>query len=65
VSGRRPRVTGWFVEPDERAVPLLLAIGNVVWAAAGLEKSLLLELTRLRGEREGSRPRRRYRSSSV
>jgi hypothetical protein len=56
VSGRRSRVTGWFVEPDERAVPLLLAMGNVVWAAAGLEKSLLLELTRLRGEREGQLP---------
>lgn len=49
-------MTGWFVEPDERAVALLLPMGHVVWAAGALEKSLLLELTRLRGERDGQLP---------
>jgi hypothetical protein len=52
----RPRVTGWFVEPDEKAVPLLHAMGLVIWAAQALEKSLLLELARLRAERDGQFP---------
>jgi hypothetical protein len=56
VSDPRLRVTGWFVEPDEKSAPLLLAMGQVVWGAAALEKSLLLELARLRAERDGQFP---------
>lgn len=44
---QRPRVVGSFVEPDESDRPLLLAIGKVVVAVAGLEKAMQLELTRL------------------
>lgn len=43
----RPRVTGWFVDPEDIAVPLLVAIGRFVFTAAGLEKALQLELVRL------------------
>jgi hypothetical protein len=43
----RPRVTGSFVEPDETARPLLMAIGRALFAAAGLEKTLQLEIARL------------------
>jgi hypothetical protein len=43
----RPRATGSFVEPDETAGPLLMAIGRAVFAAAGLEKTLQLEIARL------------------
>jgi hypothetical protein len=47
----RPRTTGYFVEPDERSTPLLIALGHLVWGAAGLEKTLQLELARLHFER--------------
>jgi hypothetical protein len=43
----RPRVTGFFVEPDEAGTPLAIAIGRAVVAAAALEKTLQLELARL------------------
>lgn len=56
MSKSRPRVTGYFIEPDEEATPLLVAMGRAVWAAAGLEKGLLLEIARLRAEREGLSP---------
>lgn len=56
-SSEYGRVHGYFVEPDERAVPLLHAIGRVVWAAAALEKVLLLEIARLQYERDGVFPR--------
>jgi hypothetical protein len=54
----RPRVAGWFEEPDEASAPLLTAVGRVVWAAAALEHSLLLELLRLYLERQGELPAR-------
>jgi hypothetical protein len=44
---QRQRVVGSFVEPDESGSMLLLAIGKVVVAAAGLEKAMLLEIVRL------------------
>lgn len=53
---QRPRVTGWFEEPDDGSKPLLTAIGQAVWAAAALEHSLLLELLRLFVERQGELP---------
>jgi len=53
---KRPRVTGWLEEPDASSKPLLSAIGQAVWAAAGLEQSLLLELLRLFVERQGELP---------
>jgi hypothetical protein len=56
VSEPRPRVTGWFEEPDEAAAPLLRAMGRLVWGAAALEKALMLELARLRAEREARLP---------
>jgi hypothetical protein len=43
----RPRVVGSFVEPDDVAMPLLVAVGQALFAVAGLEKSLQLELIRL------------------
>jgi hypothetical protein len=43
----RPRVTGWFLDPEEISVPLLVAIGRFVFTAAGLETALQLELLRL------------------
>jgi hypothetical protein len=53
---QRPRVTGWFDEPDEASKPLLTALGRVVWAAAALEHSLLVELLRLFLERQVELP---------
>ncbi len=53
---KRPRVTGWFEEPDKASKPLLAAIGRAVWGAAALEQSLLLELLRLHVERKGELP---------
>jgi hypothetical protein len=47
----RPRVTGYFVEPDEYGAPLLLAIGRAVWGVAALEKTLQLELALILCER--------------
>jgi hypothetical protein len=55
-SSEYGRVHGSFVEPDERAAPLLHAIGRVVWAAAALEKVLLMEIVRLRHKRDGVFP---------
>ena len=43
----RPSVAAYFTELDERSNPLLIALGHVVVAAAGLEGSLRLELARL------------------
>jgi hypothetical protein len=43
----RPRVTGWFIEPGGHTTPLLVAVGRAVFAAAGLEHALQLELVRL------------------
>jgi hypothetical protein len=43
----RPRVTGSFIEPSEQASQLLVAVGRAVFAAAGLEQALQLELVRL------------------
>jgi hypothetical protein len=51
MSEQRPRVIGWFVDEDERATPLLLAMGRVVTAVAGLEWHLKLELARFVTER--------------
>jgi hypothetical protein len=44
---RRPRVVGSFVEPDEMTLPLFVAIGRAVVAAAALENALQLEPARL------------------
>jgi hypothetical protein len=52
----RPRVTGYFTEPDEEAAPLLQAIGRSVWAIGALEKTLLLEFARLQAESAGLGP---------
>ncbi|MHB1808124.1 MAG: hypothetical protein ACYCU0_02365 [Solirubrobacteraceae bacterium] len=49
----RPHVIAWFLEPDDEHVPLLTALGRAIVGAAVLEKFLLLELVRLRGENEG------------
>lgn len=43
----RPRVTGSFVEANDPGIPVLIAIGRAVAAAAGLEMNLRLEATRL------------------
>lgn len=43
----RPRIHGELVEPDEIAIPLLVAIGRFVFAAGGLEQALQLEAIRL------------------
>ncbi len=51
---QHPDITAYFVEPDEHATPLLLAIGRVVFAAAGLENNLRLDLLRQICEREVS-----------
>jgi hypothetical protein len=52
----RPRVAGYFAEPDEKAAPLLHAIGRAVWAIGALEKALLLEYARLQAESAGLGP---------
>jgi hypothetical protein len=52
----RPRVIASLVEPDPSATPLLLAVGHAIVAAAGLEKALQLELTRLLIERNTHNP---------
>src|SRR4051812_4966302 len=52
----RPRVTASFVDPDELARPLLIAIGRVVLAVAGLEKSMQLELSRLKLVQRATEP---------
>lgn len=52
----RPRVTGYFTEPDEKAAPLLHAVGRAVWAIGALEKTLLLEYARLQAESAGLGP---------
>jgi hypothetical protein len=46
-SEQRPRVTGFFVEPDEEGIPLSMAIGRAVVGAAALESALRLEAARL------------------
>jgi hypothetical protein len=56
MSEHRPRVTGYFLEPDEESRPLLVAIGRAVMGAAALEKVLLLEIARVRAESEGLTP---------
>src|ERR1700733_4649646 len=43
----RPRVTASFVEPDESGTALLVAVGQAIIAAAGLEKALQVELVGL------------------
>jgi hypothetical protein len=47
----RPRAYGWFESADERAVPLMVALGKLVLGAALLEKTLHLELARVHYER--------------
>jgi hypothetical protein len=47
----RARVSGHFEEPDEAALPLLVALGRLVWGTAVLEKTLQLELARVHYER--------------
>jgi hypothetical protein len=53
VPDPRPHVTGWFVEPDEQAKPLFVAMGRAVWGVAALEQHLLLELVRIIWEHDG------------
>ncbi|MGA2321271.1 MAG: hypothetical protein ABSG95_11105 [Solirubrobacteraceae bacterium] len=48
---QRPRARGHFIEPDEVTLPLLIALGHLVLGAAGLEKTLHLELARVHLER--------------
>lgn len=43
----RPSVAAYFAEPDEPAIPLLTALGQVIVAVAALEGNLRLELARL------------------
>src|ERR1700685_4455546 len=51
-----PEITGYMDEPDARSEPLLRAMGQLVWAAAALEKVLLLVIALLRVERDGAFP---------
>ena len=51
-----PKVTAYMDEPDERAEPLLRAMGRLVWGAASLEKVLLQVIASLRAERDGQFP---------
>lgn len=44
----RPRVTATFGDREDPASPLLCSLGPVIFAVAALEKSLQLELSRLR-----------------
>ena len=48
--------TAYMDEPDERAEPLLRAMGRLVWGAASLEKILLQVIALLRAERDGQFP---------
>jgi hypothetical protein len=50
-NDQRPQGTGYFEEPTENALPLMVALGQLVLAAAVLEKTLHLELVRLHYER--------------
>lgn len=47
MSETRPRVTAYFAEPDDKAAPLLQAIGQAVFAVASLENNLRLEIAHL------------------
>jgi hypothetical protein len=47
----RPRAKGYFEEPDEAALPLIVALGRLVLGAAVLEKALQLEVVRAHYER--------------
>lgn len=47
----RPRASGYFEEPDETALPLMVALGRFVLSTAMLEKALQLELVRAHYER--------------
>ncbi len=49
---RRPRIVGSLVDLDDADQPLLLAIGKVVIAAAGLEKAMQVDLVRLLCEQQ-------------
>jgi len=46
-SDARPSVAAYFADLDEAAVPFFTALGQVVVAAAALERNLQLELARL------------------
>lgn len=49
----RQSITGYWIEPDEKTSPLLVALGQLLISATGLEKGLLIEIARLRAEDEG------------
>ena len=50
-DAHRPRARGYFEEPDEAALPLIVALGRLVLSAAMLEKALQMELIRVHYER--------------
>jgi AAA domain len=50
-DAHRPRARGYFEEPDEAALPLIVALGRLVLSAAVLEKALQMELIRVHYER--------------
>lgn len=50
-DGARPRARGSFIACDEPSTSLLIALGHLVVGAAGLEKTLQLELARVHYER--------------
>lgn len=50
-DAHRPRARGYFEEPDEAALLLIVALGRLVLGAAVLEKALQVELIRVHYER--------------